>query len=244
MGLFRFLEKERSCLFLADPQSRVARKFEHFKRLLAGNNASLDLIPGWMNAIMAGPSSPRPRRAASASGSWRRRKTWWPAWRPCLRHRPRGCQRSSMASGAASEKPWRPRQPEMADGRASVQVRPVGGTIDQAGGLAFGLVNAGNSYVFRCNALEDNVMLFAFRDGRRSELASAPARLETGVWRKLAVETRGREAKCLLDGRPVIAHRLDAPVSGRLGLWAKADSITDFSGLGVEKEGARHVVDI
>jgi len=32
-----------------------------------------------------------------------------------------------------------------------------------------------------------------------------------------------------------VEHLLDQPVSGRLGLWAKPDSVTAFKGLQVQK---------
>ncbi|MFP5239132.1 MAG: PEP/pyruvate-binding domain-containing protein, partial [Acidobacteriota bacterium] len=80
---------------------------------------------------------------------------------------------------------------EMGDGRAALMVRPVAGVIDQAAGLAFAVRSAGTYLVLRINALEDNLILFAFKDGSRTELASARLPVETGRWRELAVEVRG-----------------------------------------------------
>ncbi|OQX05403.1 MAG: hypothetical protein BWK76_27560 [Desulfobulbaceae bacterium A2] len=125
------------------------------------------------------------------------------------------------------------REVSMVDGRTSLQVRPVAGEIDQAGGLAFGLRNAGNYLVLRINALENNLMLFRFRDGARQELASVHVPVPTGEWREIAVEIVGGEATCLLDGRPLLHHHEPQPIRGHVGLWAKADSVTDFTGLTV-----------
>jgi pyruvate, water dikinase len=123
---------------------------------------------------------------------------------------------------------------EAGEGRVSVKVRPVDGRIDQAGGLAFGVRNSGNYLVLRVNALEDNLTLFEFRDGERKELSSAALEIPTGRWHELSVDLQGRTATCLCDGRPYLIHHRDRPISGYVGLWTKADSVTDFKELVVE----------
>lgn len=120
---------------------------------------------------------------------------------------------------------------DMGEGRASLKVRPVAGTIDRAGGLAFAVRSAGTYLVLRVNALEDNVMLFAFTDGVRKELSSANLPVETGVWRELSVEVRGGRVTCFVDGKPYLVHHFDETPRGLLGLWSKADSITEFADL-------------
>jgi pyruvate,water dikinase len=119
----------------------------------------------------------------------------------------------------------------MGDGRASVMVRPVDGRIDQAGGLAFAVRTAGTYLALRINALEDNLILFEFVNGRRSELASAAVPVRTGQWRELAVEVSGNTVMGFLDGKPYIIHHFEEPPAGLLGLWTKADSVTEFASL-------------
>ena len=120
---------------------------------------------------------------------------------------------------------------EMGDGRVSLMVKPVAGSIDQAGGLAFAVRTAGTYLVLRINALEDNLILFAFKDGRRSELASAHVSVETGEWRELAVEVRGNTVTGFVDGTPYIVHDFDCAPTGLVGVWSKADSVVEFSEL-------------
>lgn len=120
---------------------------------------------------------------------------------------------------------------DMGEGRASLKVRPVAGTIDRAGGLAFAVRSAGTYLVLRLNALEDNVMLFSFTDGVRKELSSASLPVETGVWRELSVEVRGGRVTCFVDAKPYLVHHFDQTPTGLLGLWSKADSITEFADL-------------
>ncbi len=131
---------------------------------------------------------------------------------------------------------------EMGDGRARVMVRPVSGHIDQAGGLAFGIRTMGDYLVLRVNALEDNVILFAFKDGQRRELASASLPVASGAWTEIAVEIRQNVATGFVDGKPRIIHHFDAPVRGHIGLWSKADSVTDFKGLSAATDEGERVI--
>ena len=122
---------------------------------------------------------------------------------------------------------------DMGDGRAQVLVRPVSGSIDQAGGLAFAVRTAGTYLVLRINALENNLILFEFVDGARTELASASVPVTAGVWWELAVEVAGGSVTGFLDAKPYLIHHFEAPPQGLLGLWTKADSVTDFTSLTV-----------
>lgn len=120
---------------------------------------------------------------------------------------------------------------DMEDGRISLKVKPVAGAIDQAGGLAFAVRTAGTYLVLRINALEDNLILFAFQDGRRSELASAHLPVATGQWRELAVDVQGDTVTGFVDGKPYIVHHFDYAPKGLVGVWSKADSVVEFSAL-------------
>ncbi|GFK95895.1 Phosphoenolpyruvate synthase [Fundidesulfovibrio magnetotacticus] len=131
---------------------------------------------------------------------------------------------------------------DMADGRVSVLTRPVSGAIDQAGGLAFGVRSAGTYLVLRINALEDNLMFFRFQDGRRTELASVRAPARAGEWRELAVEVRAGQVTGFLDGRPLLIYHFEEPVTGMVGLWTKADSVTDFKALTLETAAGKRTV--
>jgi pyruvate,water dikinase len=128
----------------------------------------------------------------------------------------------------------------MGEGRASVMARPVAGNIDRAAGLAFAVRSAGTYLVLRVNALEDNVILFEFTDGERRELESAPLPVASGQWTELAVEVAGGRVTGFVDGNPVLSHRFDETPQGLLGLWTKADSVSDFAGLTrTNKDGER-----
>jgi len=53
----------------------------------------------------------------------------------------------------------------------SVRFKPVGGTVDQAGGIAVRLQTPDDYYVVRANALEDNVRFYRVVKGKREQLA-------------------------------------------------------------------------
>ena len=129
------------------------------------------------------------------------------------------------------------------DADLQVQVLPQAGSIDRAGGLAFGLKNSGNYFAFRVNALEDNAVLFEFVDNRRLERAKAELPVVAGRWTRLEVQVRGNRIACLVDGQPVLEYEAAKPVTGYVGLWTKADSVTQFRGLTMTTGGtARQLI--
>jgi len=123
---------------------------------------------------------------------------------------------------------------QLSDGVVRVRVKPVSGNIDRAGGIAFGMGDVSNYFVFRINALEDNAILFEFINGRRIERAIVREKIASGQWHDLRVEVRGRAMRCYLNDRAVLEYRADKPVQGYVGLWTKADSVTLFDGLVIE----------
>ncbi len=128
--------------------------------------------------------------------------------------------------------PWpSPRRAGSDSGKAGVRVKPVDGSIDRAGGLAFGIRDINNYFVLRINALEGNVILFEFVRAKRIQRVSVERSIESNRWYDLSVELRGNEILGLLDGEVVIRYTADRPLDGYVGLWTKADSVTAFEGL-------------
>jgi pyruvate, water dikinase len=130
------------------------------------------------------------------------------------------------------------RNSEMEDGTVQVEIKAVKGNIDQAGGLVCGLRNAGNYYVLRINALEDNVILFEYVDNKRFQRVSAEKKIETNRWYRLRVEMTGSTLKGLVDEEPVLEYQADRPIQGYVGLWTKADSVTAFRNLNWKAAGS------
>ncbi len=126
------------------------------------------------------------------------------------------------------------KESHMADGSARVMAKPLAGNIDQAGGLAFAIRDWGNYFVFRVNALEDNAILFEFKNGKRIERRSIETPISSGEWYRLRVETQGRRIQAFLEDRPVMEYTAERDLDGFVGLWTKADSVTLFHDLAFE----------
>jgi hypothetical protein len=124
------------------------------------------------------------------------------------------------------------------DGFVEVRFRPLRGRRDRAAGVIWRWRDTDNYYMARANALEHNVVAYKVVDGRRMDLkpvgASAGAygvetRVASGAWHRLRVDFSGPEFAVQFDGTLLFTVRdetfLDA---GQVGLWSKADSVTQF----------------
>ncbi len=120
------------------------------------------------------------------------------------------------------------------EGVISLRFKGVAGRIDQAAGILFDLKPNGDYYTVRANPLEDNLVLWRFKQGKRGSVEwvkNTPT--ASGQWHELRVEVRGRTVKSWLNGKLYLTHELPQPVSGRIGLWSKADSVVYFDDLRV-----------
>lgn len=132
---------------------------------------------------------------------------------------------------------------EISDGAISMKVKLVGGNIDRAGGIAFGIQNVNNYFVLRINALEDNIILFEYINGKRIQRVAAKEKIASNVWRNLSVEIRGRLMNGYFDGKPVIEYAAEKPIKGFVGLWTKADSVTYFDELIIQTDNQKQRIE-
>jgi hypothetical protein len=126
------------------------------------------------------------------------------------------------------------REPVLHDVDVSVRFRPVSGREDASGGIVFRAQDGKNYLLVRANALEDNFRLYTVVDGSRSKIAgtSTPAP-KLGEWHALRLLAVGDHVQAYLDGQLLIDHHEGRFTAGRIGLWTKADSVTEFDGLTV-----------
>ena len=120
------------------------------------------------------------------------------------------------------------KESNMGDGRAEVRAKPLAGTIDQAAGLAFAIRDWANYFVFRINGLEDNAVLFEFRNGKRFERQSVEIPIHRDQWHRLRIETQGLRIRVFLNDQQLMEYQAERSLTGYLGLWTKADSVTLF----------------
>ena len=124
----------------------------------------------------------------------------------------------------------------------SVRVRPISGLVDQAAGLVWRYQNQDNYYIVRANALEDNVVLYKVEGGVRTDLPlkgegrtyGKKSEVPAGRWSTLRVVANGRVFEVYFDGVKLYEVE-DGTFSkpGKVGLWTKADSVTQFDDLTV-----------
>jgi len=124
------------------------------------------------------------------------------------------------------------------EGEISLRFKPIAGRIDQAAGIVFNLKLNGDYLILRANALENNLVLFQYVRGKRSSvkwIRNTPT--ATQQWHDLKLEVNGTSVKGYLDGKLYLEHALASPVSGKVGVWSKADSFVYFDDFQVRPKG-------
>ena len=115
------------------------------------------------------------------------------------------------------------------NGDITVRFEGISGRIDQGAGILFNLKPNGNYLTVRANCLENNLVLWKFEKGKRSSvkwIRNTPT--ASKQWHELKVHITGVKVEGYLDGKLYLEHTLPEPVSGRVGLWSKADSYVYF----------------
>jgi hypothetical protein len=115
------------------------------------------------------------------------------------------------------------------NGEITVRFECLSGRIDQGAGILFNLKPNGDYLTVRANCLENNLVLWKFEKGRRSSVEwvrNTPT--ATRQWHDFKVRIAGNKAEGYLDGKLYLQHTLPEPVSGKVGLWSKADSYMHF----------------
>ena len=127
-----------------------------------------------------------------------------------------------------------------ADVDVSVRFKPVSGRVDQAAGLVWRYRDQDNYYIVRANALEDNVVLYKVENGKRTDLPvkgegrtyGKKAEVPAGQWSTLRVVANGRLFEVHFNGTKLYeVEDTTFTQPGKVGVWTKADSVTQFDDL-------------
>ena len=114
----------------------------------------------------------------------------------------------------------------------SVRFRPISGKEDASGGIILRARDGQNYLLVRANALENNFRLYTLINGTRRTLASARVtEPKLGEWHTLRVTATGPRIQAWLDGAALLDHKDTTYTRGFIGLWTKADSVTEFADL-------------
>jgi hypothetical protein len=117
------------------------------------------------------------------------------------------------------------------NGDISVRFMMVGGTLDRCSGILFNVKQNGDYLAVRFNGTEDNLVLWTFNNGKRTYVkgGSHTVPLELGTWHEIRISVHGTQLSGFLDGEHLLDYTLKEPVSGKVGLWSKTDSMSEFS---------------
>ena len=117
------------------------------------------------------------------------------------------------------------------DGEIGVWFKIVAGQLDECAGILFNLKPNGDYLTVRFNGMEDNVVLWTFNKGVRKfvKRGSENVPLQKNTWHNLQISVHGTSLQAALDGKHLLDYTLGEPVSGKVGLWSKTDSVIYFN---------------
>jgi hypothetical protein len=143
------------------------------------------------------------------------------------------------------------------NGTISVKFKTIAGDADRCSGILFNVKPNGDWLAVRYNDTENNIALWEFHNGIRRPVKfsdrAKPFMLDRNAWHELKMTTDGASFKAWIDGAlalditlgsepgpgrngqapnpdlfPANNPVLRPPVAGRIGLWSKTDSTSEF----------------
>lgn len=124
------------------------------------------------------------------------------------------------------------------NGEISIRFKLLGGALDQCAGILFNLKPNGDYLAVRFNGKEDNLVLWKFEKGQRSFVKKGvkDVHIPYKEWHSIKIAVHGTQLEGSLDGEKILDYTLPAPVSGKVGVWSKTDSIAEFADYVVKAE--------
>jgi len=116
------------------------------------------------------------------------------------------------------------------NGKIAMRFQIVDGQLDQCAGILFNLKPNGDYLTVRFNGKEDNLVLWTFNKGKRSfvKKGAEDMPLATKKWQDMKIAIQGTKLEGYLNGRLLLEYTLAEPVSGKVGVWSKTDSVSYF----------------
>ncbi len=123
------------------------------------------------------------------------------------------------------------------DVELTVKMKGVKGRTDQGGGFIWRFIDKDNYYVVRANPLEDNVVLYKVKNGKRTDLPVLGKGRTYGVdvdklgndWNTLKLTVKDDLFSVYLNGKQLFQVKdTTFTEAGKVGLWTKADAVTYF----------------
>jgi hypothetical protein len=121
------------------------------------------------------------------------------------------------------------------NGEISMRFQMIDGSLDRCAGILFNLKPNGDYLAVRFNGMEDNLVLWTFNKGVRRFVKRAPEDrpLKLKEWYTMKVAVHGTKLEGYLNGEKILDYALSEPVSGKVGVWSKTDSVTLYDDFNV-----------
>lgn len=126
----------------------------------------------------------------------------------------------------------------------SVRLKSAQGKHDRGGGFVWRFLDKDNYYIVRANPLEDNVVLYKMENGKRSDLSLVGLGKTYGMdvpklgdgWNNLRLVVKGDLFTVSLNDKELFkVQDTTFPNAGKVGLWTKADAVTQFDDFEINK---------
>jgi hypothetical protein len=116
------------------------------------------------------------------------------------------------------------------DGEISMRFQIVDGQLDQCAGILFNVKPNGDYLTVRFNGKEDNLVLWTFNKGKRSFVKRGTEDMPLALkkWHAMKIAIKGTKLEGYLNGKLLLEYTLAEPVSGKVGVWSKTDSVSYF----------------
>src|SRR5262247_2507491 len=148
-------------------------------------------------------------------------------------HRPSGGRQ--VLAQVVETQPWAVallEEKKFDDVDVTVRFRPISGKEDASGGIILRAKDGRNYLLVRANALENNFRLYTIVNGKRNTIASARVtEPKLGEWHRIRVVAKGPRIQAYLDDALLLDQESKSYADGWIGLWTKADSVTEFADL-------------
>ena len=120
--------------------------------------------------------------------------------------------------------------PDFQNGEISMRFKLIEGALDQCAGILFNLKPNGDYLTVRFNGKEDNLVLWTFNKGVRKFVKKGVENmpLELNKWHEIKIVVHGTQLEGWLNGKHLLDYTMAEPVSGKVGVWSKTDSVSYF----------------
>lgn len=116
------------------------------------------------------------------------------------------------------------------NGEISMRFQMVDGALDSCAGILFNVKPNGDYLTVRFNGKEDNLVLWTFNKGTRKfvKKGAEDVPLQRKQWYAMKITVQGTKLEGYLNGKKLIDYTLPEPVTGKVGVWSKTDSVSLF----------------